>query len=105
MKSHPSAEEIYEQIVKKIPTISKATVYRNLTLLSDEGKILKISVPNAPDRFDFNIDEHYHFRCNKCGKVFDIDGPKIDLSSFSNDSCHEIDGYTLIFSGTCVVCK
>lgn len=71
MHDHPDADEIYSKIASDHPTISKATVYRNLNVLSEQGQIKKISVSEGADRFDFRTDEHYHMRCRKCGKVID----------------------------------
>ncbi|MBR4027837.1 MAG: transcriptional repressor [Lachnospiraceae bacterium] len=69
---HPTAETIYMDIKKEFPNISLGTVYRNLTLLSDLGKIQKISTGVGPDRFDGNPKPHTHFQCRNCNCVLDI---------------------------------
>jgi len=73
--SHPTADWIYEEVRKEIPNISLGTVYRNLKLLRESGEILEIDLSNTLSRFDGNPDNHYHFRCDKCGRIFDIDEP------------------------------
>ena len=70
---HPTAQEIYEMCREKDPTISMGTVYRNLNLLSDKGKILRIKVPGGADRFDGTVCLHNHAICTLCGKVQDYD--------------------------------
>ena len=70
---HPTAETIYMDIKKEFPNISLGTVYRNLTLLSDLGKIQKISTGVGPDRFDGNAKPHSHFQCRNCNCVLDIE--------------------------------
>ena len=73
--SHPSADWVYEQVRKEIPNISLGTVYRNLRLLSESGEILELDYSSTPSRFNGNAQNHYHFRCDKCGRIFDLDEP------------------------------
>jgi len=72
LKSHPTADEVYNDIVNSYPGISKATVYRNLNHLAEEGQLLKISVPGSADKYDGTLEEHYHATCRYCGKFMDI---------------------------------
>ena len=69
---HPTAEEIYELVIKKEPNISRSTVYRNINILMDLGKIRKIKTTTGPDRYDYIYDEHSHVICEKCGRIFDF---------------------------------
>ncbi|MFW6035110.1 MAG: Fur family transcriptional regulator [Halothermotrichaceae bacterium] len=73
--THPTADWVYEKVKKEIPNISLGTVYRNLNLLADMGKIMVLNYGSSYSRFDGNPDNHYHFTCEKCEKVFDIDIP------------------------------
>lgn len=73
--SHPTAEWIYEQVKKEIPNIGLATVYRNLKLLKEAGEVLEIHTSDDTTHFDSNIKEHYHFRCDQCGRLLDLDEP------------------------------
>lgn len=106
LQTHPTAEEIYNRIIKTYPNISKATVYRNLNLLSESGQILKISVPYSSDHFDFNTEKHCHFICDRCKRVFDVDitVPEIDFKK-CKDKGFEIESYMLLFNGICPDCK
>ena len=70
VRTHPTAEEVYEAVRKKLPRISLATVYRNLENFAENGTILEIK--GEIKRFDGDISEHQHFICEDCGKVFDI---------------------------------
>ncbi len=69
-KTHPDGEEIYFKVKKKIPTISKGTVYRILNQLKEKGEIQEISLGKS--HFDGDTNFHYHFICEKCKKIFDI---------------------------------
>ncbi len=73
--SHPTALWVYEHVREEIPNISLGTVYRNLKLLKQEGKISELALAGALSRFDGRVPRHYHFRCEKCGHVFDVDQP------------------------------
>ena len=102
---HPGAEQIYNQVHAVDPKISMGTVYRNLALLAEEGKILAIRLPDA-DRFDLTTGAHNHFVCEKCGRVFDVD---IDYDSSLDERCTEsgfvIHSHQTVFSGVCPECS
>lgn len=107
MQCHPSADEVYDEVVQHHPSISKGTVYRNLNRLVDMGKLGKIEVPDGADRFDHICTKHYHVRCEKCGKVFDVDMEYVpDFESGIKDT-HGFDftGCDIMFRGICPLCK
>ncbi len=107
MRNHPNADEVYAVIKADHPSISKATVYRNLHQLADKGYILQVAVPNGADRFDFRTDEHYHVCCKGCGKVFDIQMPRVAglLERVQDSSGVELIRYEILFEGLCPSCK
>lgn len=107
MKCHPSADEVYDEVVQQHPSISKGTVYRNLNRLVDMGKLGKIEVPEGADRFDHICTKHYHVRCEKCGKVFDVDMEYIpNLELGIKDTCgFDFTCCDIIFRGICPLCK
>ncbi|MCI6443474.1 MAG: transcriptional repressor, partial [Clostridia bacterium] len=72
---HATVEEVYAEVSKEHPSVSRATVYRNLKDLSDSGEIRRINNAGGADRFDHIVEKHYHVRCDKCGKLFDVDMP------------------------------
>lgn len=74
-KDHPTADVIYQEIRKEFPNISLGTVYRNLALFHEENKILTLHPGDGKEHFDGNTQEHYHFFCDKCQKVLDLDIP------------------------------
>lgn len=107
LTTHPTPDEIYEYINKSYPFVSKSTVYRNLNILADKGEILRINIPNAADRYDFNTNVHYHIVCNQCGRVDDIELKEINIVSdkITDSFGYDIEGYTIIFYGYCPECK
>lgn len=106
LESHATAEEIYEEVSRLHPSISRATVYRNLNNLAQSGKIRRLEIPNAPDCFDHIPKQHYHARCEKCGKVFDVDMEILtDLENHIRDRHgFQFKGHDLIFTGICPTC-
>lgn len=70
--THPTAETVYNEIRKEYPNISLGTVYRNLDKLSKNGDIKRLTFVDNKDRFDANVDKHYHAVCKKCGEVYDV---------------------------------
>ena len=77
-KDHPTADVVYQEIRTIIPNISLGTVYRNLAQLSERGDILRLPCDGKIDHFDADIRPHYHFICNQCGCVKDIELPYAD---------------------------
>lgn len=97
MKRHATTEEVYEFIKKEHPTIGKGTVYRNLGILVEEGKIRKVEVPDGPDRFDFTLKDHYHVRCIKCGDVSDVDMDEVKDLTEKINNVHGIKFLSMIY--------
>jgi Fur family peroxide stress response transcriptional regulator len=72
---HPTADWVYEQLKGEFPNLSMGTVYRNLKILMDQRLIKKIDFGSTFDRFDANIGPHYHFVCERCGAIIDLELP------------------------------
>ena len=108
MNNHPSATMVYEAVSEKFPGISKATVYRLLAEAAEEGKVRRLKLTEADDRFDITLSQHYHVVCRKCGAVADVD---VDIDDAGLAECatgHEgftIDGCHVEFVGVCEKCQ
>ena len=107
LQCHATADEIYQTIMKEHPNISRATVYRNLKLLSETGEIRKMEIPGGADRYDHRIQEHCHVRCEKCGRVFDVDMEYITGLEKNITESHgfAFTGYDILFRGICPDCQ
>ena len=106
VKSHPTANEVYDMVRKRLPRIGLGTVYRNLELLADSGIILKLEVGGTQKRFDATIEPHYHIRCTSCGKVDDID---FEVQGEINQAAEAASNYKILghhieFTGVCASC-
>ena len=107
LTSHPTADELYQIIRKKLPKISLGTVYRNLDLLFKTGVIGRLDGGSGQYRFDANTEKHYHIRCVHCGHVNDVFYiPKIKIENeIRKLTNYKLMGYRLEFFGICPRCK
>lgn len=105
--SHPTANEVYDMVRRRLPRIGLGTVYRNLELMADSGIILKLEVGGTQKRFDATVEPHYHIRCSSCGKVNDIEMSVQDHINqvAAKASNYKILGHHIEFSGICLECR
>lgn len=105
-KEHPTADTVYMNIRSTYPNISLGTVYRNLNLLAEQGEIVKINCQDGSDRFDSNSNPHYHFLCNGCGKVIDIEMESIEhINKIAGAGfTGKVEGHVTFFYGLCPDC-
>ena len=105
--THPSADQVYETVRKRLPRISLGTVYRNLEILSELGEIQKLELGGDLKRFDRNSNKHYHIRCMNCGRV--DDAPIAPLNQVEDElygaTVYTIIGHRLEFEGLCPQCS
>ena len=106
-RDHPTAEMIYAALKEEDPRLSLGTVYRNLSVLAEQGDLKRIAAQGGPDRYDGNCDEHYHFVCRKCGRISDIDMP---VNRSLNERVQKyvkgvIESSAAFFYGTCDECR
>lgn len=104
---HPTADEVFDEIIKDYPTIGRGTVYRNLNRLAELGEIRKVLVPTGADRYDHQCHNHYHVVCEKCGRIFDV---KMDYiqgleNKISDTEGFKLTGHDIIFKGICPECQ
>ncbi len=108
MHNHPSAGMVYEAVQEKFPGISRATVYRLLAEAAEEGKIQRLKLTDANDRFDITTKKHFHVVCRCCGAVADVDA-KVDDLTLTNEAIGYddfiVDGCHVEFTGICKKCQ
>ena len=105
--SHPTADWIYDEVRKVIPNIGKGTVYRNLKILREEGKISELNLSGTVSRYEGKSENHYHFRCEKCGRVFDLEEPvskELD-DKVARNTGFKVSYHQLEFRGLCKDCQ
>jgi Fe2+ or Zn2+ uptake regulation protein len=103
---HPSAEEIYHAVKRKLPRISLATVYKNLEKLVECGVASKLTYGDAAARYDIRTDHHYHTRCLGCGKIQDFDAAEgIETLRRIKPRGFNVTDYRLELLGHCRDCR
>jgi Fur family transcriptional regulator, peroxide stress response regulator len=75
---HPDADQVFQRVRDRLPTISLDTVYRTLWLLKDLGLVVTLSSSREGTRFDANLNRHHHFVCMQCGFTRDFYSNELD---------------------------
>jgi len=105
-RSHPTADRIYNSVRKVIPSISMGTVYRNLQVLIESGKVSVLDIRGTLSRYEIRQEAHYHFRCEACGRVVDLDLP-VDAGLddlIAKRTGFVVSGHQTEFRGWCADC-
>ncbi len=107
--SHPTADQVYDLVRRKMPRISLGTVYRNLESLVEAGEIQKLELAGRQRRYDGNAQRHLHIRCECCGGVGDVCleqtvGQEV-LAASKAATGYRVTGYRLELSGVCPACQ
>ena len=105
--THPTASWIYNELVEEFPDLSLGTVYRNLNVLVEQGLVKRIDFGSTFDRFEVCKQPHYHFVCEKCNSVIDLNvavddtlNNKVERETGIVPNSHRIE-----FFGICDRCK
>ncbi len=102
-RNHPTVDRIYNDLLKDIPTLSKATVYNALDLFKKENLAIVVTIEDNETRYDGEVTSHGHFKCDYCGSIynFSIDVDKLSIDSLENFKINEKNVY---FKGVCPKC-
>jgi Fur family transcriptional regulator, peroxide stress response regulator len=106
-KTHPTADILYEEVRKSIPSISKGTVYRNLKVLEEMGLINELQIEGKSHRYEYRRGHHSHFHCERCGAVIDVE-PSLDAdldNRFTALTGLTVSHHQLEFHGLCRDCQ
>ncbi len=105
-RDHPTADVIYQSLREEYPHLSLGTVYRNLNLLADLGKVRRIRTNESVEHFDYDTSDHCHFVCTTCGRVMDV--PLMASDCFPDDTpfrdVGNVEFCSVLFYGTCLSC-
>ena len=97
---------VYQWLKPVAPNLSLGTVYRNLTLLAEEGVLIRMPFP--VERYDADLSAHPHFRCKGCGRVIDLSLPydeELNAAAGAAAPQLRIEGHTTLFTGLCPDCQ
>lgn len=104
---HPTADDIYQNLIDNFPNMSVATVYNNLRLLTQMHLVNELKYGDTSSRFDFSSHNHYHAICSVCGKIKDIYYPGLDDVEEATESLtgYDVDTHRLEIYGVCPECQ
>lgn len=107
MHGHPSPEAVYARVKKRIPSISLATVYKNLHLFVESGIFREVSVHHGSLRVEMNDRPHHHLVCSQCKAICDIDEKELGLLPKRQRlaSGFQVERYAIDVIGLCPKCQ
>ena len=102
--THPNVEEIYSELKKKHPSLSRTTVYNSLEILKKNRIVQSLTISGSELRYDIEEGLHHHFLCKQCGAILDISiaCPNMDRTLDGGHRVEEVQGY---FKGICKNCQ
>jgi Fur family peroxide stress response transcriptional regulator len=100
---HPTADMVLNGLSKELPTLSKSTVYKTLNALVAEGLLREITIDENEVRYEYNLIDHGHFKCLRCGNIFDFN---IDIGAapVSGLEGFRVTDKNVYFKGLCPKC-
>ncbi|MCH7658699.1 MAG: transcriptional repressor [Bacteroidetes bacterium] len=103
-KNHPTVDNIYNYLVNEIPTLSKTTVYNILKLFSEKNVTSTVRIGTNEARYDADTSVHGHFKCEKCGNIYDFNVNIEELKLTGLDK-FKINEHHIYLKGICKNCK
>lgn len=102
-RTHPTAEQIYQDLHRDVPVLSKTTVYNSLNVMVEAGFVRVVNIEENQARYDIHATGHGHFKCNSCGQITDFE---VDYTRYPTDSLNgfQIDEQNLYLKGVCPGC-
>ena len=101
-RTHPTVDEIYSALIAEIPTLSRTTVHNTLRMFSELGLALSLTIEEKQMRYDGDVHPHAHFRCQKCGKIMDVEMSALPVFE---DVSIQITDMQVLIKGVCNECK
>ena len=103
---HLSIAKMYELVKGKFPTISLATIYKNVNAMIENNFLKEVKIIGQDSRYELNYGEHSHVVCKECGKVTDIDiDTKTLFKEAEKKSNMKVESSSMVFYGICGECS
>lgn len=105
-RGHMSINELYTTLLIKFPSISLATIYKNINIMLEKGFLLEVKLADQKNVFELVKDDHSHVACMKCSDIVDID---LNIGSITDEvqkiTNYQVESNSLIFNGLCPRCS
>lgn len=104
---HSSVDDIYILIKNRIPSVSLATIYKNITYMHNEGILKSVKTPTQKQKYEINQKPHIHLFCKICDRLddFDMDTDKLKMFCETKSGYGKIDNISIILTGICPECR
>ena len=103
---HMNIDDLYKKLLEKFPSISLATIYKNVNAMIEKVFLSEVKIPNSKSVYELVKEEHAHLACSKCGHIEDITLNTEDLVAMTKSmSGFEISKTNIVFDGVCSKCK
>lgn len=97
---HPSADEVWTEVKKRFPVVSRATVYNTLNLFVDKGLLRRFVLTEGRTVFDPNVEDHHHFIDDETGTIYDVPWDAIRVSDVAKLRGLDVREYQVVMRGT-----
>jgi Fur family peroxide stress response transcriptional regulator len=107
MPGHPSPEEVYARVKKRVPAISLATVYKNIHLFVERGVLKELSMHHGSLRVEMNSHLHHHMVCSECKAITDIEEKDLGIIPELRKlpGGFQVERYSIDVIGICAACQ
>jgi len=103
---HTNIDNLYDKLKQKFPTLSLATVYKNLNLMCEKDFVSEVKIPNQKSVYELTKTEHAHIVCVKCGTILDLILNTDDLvTNIKTTTDYDILSSVIVLNGICPRCK
>jgi len=107
MPGHPSPEEVYARVKRRVPAISLATVYKNIHLFVETGVLKQLSMHHGSLRVEMNSVHHHHMVCSHCKAIADVEEKDLGTLPELNElpGGFQAERYSIDVIGICAACR
>ena len=102
---HMNIDELYKKLLDRFPSVSLATIYKNVNSMLEKMFLAEVKIPNAKSVYELIKTEHAHLVCKECGYIEDIMLESSDiLEQVSKISKFKTSNTNIVVSGVCENC-
>jgi Fur family peroxide stress response transcriptional regulator len=103
---HINIDNLYKNLQSKFPTISLATIYKNLNTMQDKDFVCEVKIPHQKSVYEITKKKHSHVVCSNCNEIVDIEITTTKLTEEAKSlSGYQLDDSSIVFSGLCPECS
>lgn len=102
---HPSSEQIYQSLHQEVSVLSRATVYNTVNIFKEKGLIRVLDTGDEVAHYDIDLDEHAHFQCVKCQRIWNVDMPGTLKDEMLLPDGFEVQDMQVMMKGVCADCR